>query len=81
MADETETGTSRTRDAARTAKLALGAVLLVLLVLFVTANTDDTDVDFLFGEPVQVPLIVVLLVTALLGAVIYELFRFKRSRG
>ncbi len=72
--------TSKAREARRTAKLALGAVLLVLLTIFAVSNSDSTDIDFLVGDPVEVPLILVLLVTAVLGAVIYELFRFTRAR-
>jgi uncharacterized integral membrane protein len=71
---------SGTRSKKDTARLVAGAVLLVLLVLFVVANTDKTRIDFLVTD-VQLPLIGVLAVTAVLGAVVYELFRFRRNRG
>lgn len=67
------------RSTAETARLVVAGVLLVLLVLFIVANTDKTEIDFLVGS-VDVPLILVLLVTAAVGAIISELARFRRKR-
>ena len=67
------------RSKKETAKLAAGAVLLVLLVLFVVANTRKTEIDFLVAE-VDLPLVIVLLVTAVIGGAITELLRFARNR-
>lgn len=61
------------------AKLATGAGLLVLFVLFVVINTDQTEVDFLVTS-VDLPLVVVLLVTAILGGAMTELLRYQRNR-
>lgn len=61
------------------AKLAAGAGLLVLFVLFVVINTDQTEVDFLITS-VDLPLVVVLLVTAILGGAMTELLRYQRNR-
>jgi uncharacterized integral membrane protein len=68
------------RSRKETARLAVGALLLVLLVLFVVANTRKTKIDFLVAD-VELPLILVLAVTAVVGAAIYQLFRFRRSRS
>ncbi len=70
-----------TRSPARTAKTAAGAVLLVVLTLFVVFNTDKVPVSFVIGDEKQVPLIVVLIVTAAVGAVVAELFRVRRNRS
>ena len=67
------------RSRKETAKLVGGAVLLVLLVLLVAFNTDTTRISFLVVD-VDLPLIVVLVVTALFGAAIAELFRYQRHR-
>lgn len=77
MSDDTQS----TRSPVRTAKIAVGAALLVLLTLFVVFNTDDVPVSFVFGSEKQVPLIVVLIVTAAVGALLAELFRVRRNRG
>ncbi|MCW2621795.1 MAG: hypothetical protein JWL64_1397 [Frankiales bacterium] len=70
-----------TRSKKDTARLVAGIVLLVLLVLFAVANSDKTTIDFLVAD-VDIPLILVLLVTAVVGAAVWELFRFlfRRSR-
>jgi uncharacterized integral membrane protein len=68
-----------TRSKKETARLVAGAVLLVLLVLLCVANSDKTKIDFLVGD-VNVPLFLVLLVAAVLGAAVYELFRFRHNR-
>jgi uncharacterized integral membrane protein len=80
--------TDRTRDSRdgttqrskkEIARLALGAVLLVLLVLFIVANTDKTKIEFLVTD-VELPLVLVLAITAVVGAAVFELFRFRRNR-
>lgn len=70
-----------TRSPARTAKTVVGALLLVMLTLFVVFNTEDVPVSFVFGDDKQVPLIVVLVVTAAVGALLAELFRVRRKRS
>jgi uncharacterized integral membrane protein len=77
MPDRSSASTRSKKD---TVRLIAGAVLLVLLVLFVVANTDKTKIDFLVTD-VDLPLILVLAVTAVLGALVYELFRFRRNRS
>jgi uncharacterized integral membrane protein len=67
------------RSTKETAKLAAGAALLVLLVLFVVANTDKTRISFLVTD-VDLPLIVVLVATAVFGGLIAELLRHLRNR-
>ena len=54
----------------------IGAVLIV----FFLANTDSVEINFLVTEA-EAPLIVILLVTALLGAVLGWFVRFLRRRN
>ena len=67
------------RDVGRIVRLVTGAVVLVLLTLFVVVNTDDVTVQFLVGQ-VTLPLVVVLLATAVLGGLISSLFFASRRR-
>lgn len=56
------------------------AVLLVILVVFATANSQKTTVDFLITEA-EAPLALVLLVTAVVGALIASLVKFQRRHS
>jgi uncharacterized integral membrane protein len=67
------------RDARSTARLVAAVVLAVLLVAFVVDNTDDVEVGFVFTDG-EVPLIVVLVLTALVGAVLDRLATWLRRR-
>ena len=69
----------QTRSKKELVQLGGAAVLLVVLVLFVANNTQKTKINFLVTD-VQLPLVVVLLVTAVVGGAITELLRFRRSR-
>ncbi|MGI8709706.1 MAG: lipopolysaccharide assembly protein LapA domain-containing protein [Acidimicrobiales bacterium] len=62
------------------ARLVPAAILLVILVLFVVANTQKVEVDFLFADT-EAPLIVVLLATAVVGAVLVGLVKFRRRHS
>ena len=65
-----------------TLRLAAAGVLGVLLALFVFMNTDKTKVDFLVADT-ELPLIFVLLGTAVAGALISHLalYVWRRRRG
>jgi uncharacterized integral membrane protein len=67
------------RDRRETTKVVLVAVLVVVLVAFVLANTDTVNVSFVVAD-FDVPLIFVLVVTAIIGAVIDRLFQARRRR-
>lgn len=67
------------RSAGDLARLVPAAILLIVLVVFALANTDDTEVDLLVTDT-EAPLIVVLLATAVVGALIASLLRFRRRR-
>jgi uncharacterized integral membrane protein len=54
------------------------AILVVLLVIFAAVNTDQTKVNLLFATK-TLPLWIVLLVTAVVGAIIAALVKFKRN--
>lgn len=58
-------------------KLLPAIILLIVLVAFAFGNTQKTKVDYLFGD-VNAPLYIVLLITALVGALIAALIRFRR---
>lgn len=66
------------RGTADTARLVVAAVLVVLLVLFGIANTGDATVDYLVGDS-DAPLIIVMLLSAILGALIAALVHRRRS--
>ena len=61
-------------------RLLPAAVLLVILIVFATANSQKTTVDLIFTET-SAPLALVLLVTAVLGALIASLVRFQRRHS
>jgi len=56
------------RGTGENAKLAAAGVLVLLLILFVVANREDVKVDFLVTD-IEVPLVVVLVGTAAVGAI------------
>jgi uncharacterized integral membrane protein len=58
-------------------KWAVSAVLVVLIVLFAAANTEKRQVDYLV-DSAEIPLIWVMLGSALVGAVIAALLRRRR---
>jgi len=66
-------------DNRRKVRLAAGLALLVLLVAFVLDNTDDVPVGFVVGDS-DVPLIIVLVATALIGAVLDRTVTWLRRR-
>jgi uncharacterized integral membrane protein len=66
------------RSPAEVAKLVISALVLVALILFAGANSDDVRVDYLAGDS-RIPLIFVILGSALMGAVIAALLRHRRS--
>jgi len=81
MADdhEHEHGHSDSRSSVGTVMRAIpAAVLLIALVVFAAANTDETEVDLVFTDT-EAPLFVVLLGTAVVGALIASLLRFRRK--
>jgi uncharacterized integral membrane protein len=73
MADETE------RDTRNVVKIVAILVLLALLVAFVVDNTDSVKVGFVVTDR-RPPLIIVLIVTALIGALLDRLFQWTRRR-
>jgi uncharacterized integral membrane protein len=68
MADQTQPGTQVKREGTNWRGWALGIAVL-LLVIIVAQNSQDVDVDILFLNTTA-PLIVILLITAVLGAII-----------
>ena len=68
MADQTQPGAQARREGTNWRGWALGIAVL-LLVIIVAQNSQDVDVDILFLNTTA-PLIVILLITAVLGAII-----------
>lgn len=58
------------------ARLIPVVILLVALAAFAAANTEKTKIDYIFGDT-SAPLYLVLLATALVGALIAALLRFR----
>jgi uncharacterized integral membrane protein len=52
------------------AKVVVALAILVLFILFITWNTDPVDVNFVFGDVENIPLIWVFLGCALVGALV-----------
>ena len=77
MADDTETP-SPVRSVGETIKLVVSALILLALVLFGVANSDDVPVDLLVTDT-DLPLILVILGSAVAGALIAALLRRRRS--
>lgn len=74
MAEDDEGG----RSAGDVIRLIPAVVLVIVVVAFALANTQKVTVDFLFTET-DTPLILVLLATAVVGAIIAALVRWRRS--
>lgn len=60
------------------AKLVISGMVVLALVLFGVVNADDVSVDYLVGSG-QVPLILVILGSAVAGALVAALVRRRRS--
>lgn len=80
MSDDVNNGSSSSVGAGDIARLVPAAVLLIILVLFVVANTQKVTIDFLFTEK-KLPLILVLLGTAVIGALMASLIKFRRRHN
>ena len=80
MADRKDSGSDGDVEKGRVdGKLVVGGILAVVLLLTIVQNTDDTSVNFLFWD-VTAPLWIVLLVTAGIAIVIWELVSTARRR-
>jgi uncharacterized integral membrane protein len=67
------------RSVLDTARLVLAGVVALLLVAFAIDNRHDTRVGYLFGET-EAPMIVVLVVAAVAGALVGALLRSGQRR-
>jgi uncharacterized integral membrane protein len=71
------------RSTVDTLRLVVAGVLGIMLALFVLMNTDKTKVDFVVTD-VRLPLVIVLIGTAITGAIISHLglyvWRRRRAR-
>jgi uncharacterized integral membrane protein len=76
ISDDQSTSGPRTRDLARHVP---AAVLTLILLAFAIDNRHKVTVGFVFTDE-KVPLVVVLVATALIGAVIGALLRRTRHR-
>lgn len=69
----------KVRDTRTTMRIVAGLVLFALLIAFVVDNTDDVEVGFVFGDA-GVPMIFVLVVTAIIGALLDRIATWVRRR-
>ena len=67
------------RGGRETARLVIVIVLVVLLIAFVLDNTNEVNVGFVFTD-FTLPLIFVLVATAIVGALIDRLLQARRRR-
>jgi uncharacterized integral membrane protein len=75
--DETTKSNDGGLAPAEIGRLVVAAVLVIVILAFAFVNTESTTVDFVVTEA-EAPLIVVLLATAVVGAVIAALLRRRR---
>ncbi len=76
--DDTKAASHPARSVAETLKLVLVAILALALILFGVTNADDVSVDLLVTTT-DLPLIFVILGSAVAGALIAALLRRRRS--
>ena len=79
MADDDRRDGRGTRDTRDTIRIVAVLILVAVLVAFVLDNTDDVEIGYVVGDS-EIPLIVVLVATALLGALIDRLAQWTRRR-
>jgi len=65
------------RDTSDTIRLVVIGILVLVLAALVIDNTDDVPIGYVFGDT-DMPLVVVILVSAVLGALIAWLLRRAR---
>jgi uncharacterized integral membrane protein len=70
---------SERRSPAQTARIVVGVVLLAAAVAVIVDNRRDTRIGYVFGD-VTAPLILVLIVTAVVGAAIGWLLLHRPGR-
>jgi len=75
----TDVPRARGRDGRDTARIVVAVVLVAALVAFVVDNTRSVKVGFVFTDR-EIPLIFVLVVTALLGAILDRLAQYAVRR-
>lgn len=68
-------------DRRRIARIVVGLAIVVLLLLFITGNSEPVDVNFVFGDVEDVPLIVVAAVAIVIGMVGGWLLGRERRRA
>lgn len=71
-------GQERSRSTGEIVKLVLSVAIITALVLFGLANSDDVRVSFLVTHK-NIPLILVILGSAMAGVVVAALLRRRRS--
>lgn len=81
MAEEQDTvvRSSERRSPAQTARIVFGVILLAVSVAVIVDNRRDTRIGYVFGD-VTAPLILVLVVTAVVGAAIGWLLLHRPGR-
>jgi len=60
-------------------RMVAGIVLLVIVVVFAAVNSQTVEIDFLFTS-IDLPLVLVILAAALLGALVDRLLTVIRRR-
>ena len=66
---------------ATTVRLVIIGVLIALFVIFCLVNTDGVPVAYVFGTAHDIPLIVVMAVSAVVGVLVSALFQLRRRHS
>lgn len=53
-------------------------LLIIVLIVFALANTQNVRVDLLVGDEKELPLILVMLISAVVGVIVTGLIKFTR---
>lgn len=78
MEQPKRSGSQDGRSVASTMRLVVVGIVVALFVVFCAVNTDGVKVSYVFGTAKDVPLIVVMAVSAVFGALIGALLRLRR---
>src|SRR5579875_1444095 len=56
----------------------LGAILFILLIIFIVENSHDVHIRIIAGPELYPPVWIVIVISAVVGALISELLRYRR---
>lgn len=72
-------GSSESRSSRDVVRLAIGGILVVVLLALILDNTRKVRIGYVFGHK-NMPLVVLVILSALLGAAVTWLIMWRRDR-